>query len=540
MNLRAFNLIILSLTMAVQITAQVDSSDVNYSPYSVIYNHLYFLQPESYFPGRAAQSLPPTTEAADQKAIRLKQVLDGKGMFIDLNRLPRNPGYIDTLSKEAIYFLSKSEQKIYVERRGDRWYYSRTTLDELPALHQKIYPFGTQFITHFQAPVWQVQMLGVKLWKWLAILILSILAYLFFLFVRWLSDLALRRFLKHKMELTESAEVALKRIARMTGIILGIKFVQYMIPMLQLTPRLTASILKWSNVLSLFLFIFLVRSILRIVFTYMEKAAKKTENTMDDQLLPVIERLSLIVLWAFGVVYILDYLDVNITALLAGISIGGLALALAAQDTVKNFFGSIMIFLDKPFQIGDWIHFRDVDGTVEEVGVRSTRIRTFANSLTYVPNAILADSIIDNMGLRIYRRFKTEVGITYDTPPDLVDHFVNGIRQLVLVHPGTRKDFFEVHLNSFGAHSINILIYLFFEAPTWTDELQGKHDLLMGIMKLAEKIGVRFAFPTQTIHVEEMAQPGIPSTPFRKRSVNISKSVEDVVEEMKEFYNRQR
>src|SRR5690606_10321823 len=139
------------------------------------------------------------------------------------------------------------------------------------------------------------------------------------------------------------------------------------------------------GILSIFFIIFIIDQLIRILFFNLRKATEKTANTLDDQLLPVLKRIVSMVVWAIGLFYVLDYLDVNVTALLAGISIGGLAIALAAQDTVKNFFGSIMIFLDKPFQIGDWVQFGDVDGVIEEVGVRSTRIRTFANSITYVP-----------------------------------------------------------------------------------------------------------------------------------------------------------
>jgi MscS family membrane protein len=309
--------------------------------------------------------------------------------------------------------------------------------------------------------------------------------------------------------------------------------------MLQLAPIKNAYLIKGLNILSLFLIILILKNITAIVFQFFNKAAQKTENTMDDQLLPVVEKLVIIIIWSVGLIYILDYLDVNVTALLAGISIGGLALALAAQDTVKNFFGSIMIFLDKPFQIGDWIHFNNVDGTVEEVGIRSTRIRTFANSLTYVPNALLADSVVDNMGLRVYRRFKTEIGITYDTKPELIEKFVIGIREIIKMHPTTRKDYFEVHLNSFGASSINILIYMFFQAPSWTDELRGKHEVLYAIIKLADKLGVRFAFPTQTLHIEEMPGAG-KTTPSQQQPAVAEDNLNTVLAEIKDYFKVDR
>jgi MscS family membrane protein len=203
-----------------------------------------------------------------------------------------------------------------------------------------------------------------------------------------------------------------------------------------------------------------------------------------------------------GGLFILQNLNVNITALLAGISIGGLAIALAAQDTLKNFFGSLMIFIDKPFSVGHWITSGDLDGTVEEVGFRSTRIRTFRNSLTYVPNGKLADSTIDNHGLRQYRRFFMHISITYDTPPDLIEVFVEGLRKIVDRHPNTRKDFYIVEFNDMGDFALKIMFYIFFAVPTWPEELRARHEVLVEIVRLAEKIGIRFAFPTQTLHME--------------------------------------
>ena len=141
---------------------------------------------------------------------------------------------------------------------------------------------------------------------------------------------------------------------------------------------------------------------------------------------------------------------------MATLSIGGLAFALAAQDTIKNFFGSLMIFVDKPFQVGQWITAPGIDGTVEEVGLRSTRIRTFSNSLIYVPNGKLADATIDNHGLRAYRRFSTQLAITYDTPPELIEVFVEGLRKIVLDHPTTWKDNFHIYMNDLNSHSLDI------------------------------------------------------------------------------------
>ncbi|TNE51971.1 MAG: mechanosensitive ion channel family protein [Bacteroidetes bacterium] len=501
-----------SLFFSSLLFAQIDSADVHGSPFGVVYNHLYYLQPDSYAPEKAARSFNLDNSQAQTLAIQLKHILDGNGLYIDINRLPTQRSYFDSSANEAIYFLDRDFPLLYVERIDSNWYYSRTTVEAIPRLHDELYPFGINPAVYFQGQAWQYKILNIQLWKWLGLLISLLVSILVFYLIRWITNNLVYPVVKKRIGVSTEVRTHIRALARLFGLWGGLWFFLYGLPMFQLPPLTSAVLVKGLGILGIFFILFMLNRLLSILFFNLRKVTAKTENTLDDQLLPVLKRISGILVWILGIIYILDTLDVNITALLAGISIGGLAIALAAQDTVKNFFGSIMIFVDKPFQIGDWIHFGNVDGVVEEVGVRSTRIRTFANSLTYVPNGMLADQIVDNMGLRVYRRFKSEIGVTYDTPPPIIDLFVKGIREIILRHPTTRKDYFEVHLNNFGASSLNILLYTFFEAPNWTAELKGRHELMYAIIVLAHDLGVRFAFPTQTLHIEEL--PGhVPTTP---------------------------
>jgi MscS family membrane protein len=212
--------------------------------------------------------------------------------------------------------------------------------------------------------------------------------------------------------------------------------------------------------------------------------------------------------------------------------------ALAAQDTVKHFFGSIMIFVDRPFQIGDWIEVDGLNGTVEEVGIRSTRIRTFANSLVSFPNGQLADSVINNWGLRVYRRYSTKVGLTYDTPPDLLELYIEGMKGLVLNHPLTRKDYYEIHLNEFGPSSLDILVYVFFEADSWSAELKARHELMIGFIKLAEVLGVSFAFPSQTLYLENM--PGQEKSGFNTNLEEVNPKMQAFLDTFEKRHQNQQ
>ena len=235
---------------------------------------------------------------------------------------------------------------------------------------------------------------------------------------------------------------------------------------------------------------------------FLEEKADATDTKLDDQLVPLVRRTLKAFVVVIGGIFILQNLSVDVASLVAGLGLGGLAFALAAKDTVANFFGAITIFVDRPFQIGDWVVIENVEGTVEDVGFRTTRIRTFYNSLITIPNSKLTGTPVDNLGVRMYRRIKCYISITYDTPPLKVQAFCEGVRAVIDAHPDTRKDYYHVYLNRLGAASLDILLYCFVKTATWSEELKAKHELFLSILKLAEQLDVQIAFPTQTLHVD--------------------------------------
>jgi MscS family membrane protein len=238
------------------------------------------------------------------------------------------------------------------------------------------------------------------------------------------------------------------------------------------------------------------------------RRASETETMLDDSLVPLLRTSMRLFVTAVGILFVLQNLDVNVSSLIAGLGLGGLAIALAAQDTVRNVLGGATIFADKPFEVGDWVVVDGVEGTVETVGFRSTRVRTFYNSLVSVPNGNLMNSGIDNMGARRWRRYKTTLGVGYHTTPDQMQAFVEGIRAIIRASPGMRQDYYIVEFHGFGATSLDVMVYCFMDAVDWNEELRTRHVLNLDIMRLAESLQVDFAFPTQTLHIAEM--PGQP------------------------------
>jgi MscS family membrane protein len=232
--------------------------------------------------------------------------------------------------------------------------------------------------------------------------------------------------------------------------------------------------------------------------------AKARSSKLEMQIAPVLNRSFNVFLIVTGVLLFLQNMGYSVGSLLAGLGIGGAALALASRDTVSNLFGAIVIFVDRPFQVGDWIEVGDIEGTVEEIRLRTTRIRTFANSLITLPNGDLTTKAINNWSQMKKRRIKMTVGITYDTPADKVEKAVESVRRIIKEDPAIRDDFFLVYFDAFGPYSLDIFVYCFTVTTNWAEFLAAKEKFMLSIMRAFQELGVEFAFPTQTLHMASL------------------------------------
>ncbi len=239
-----------------------------------------------------------------------------------------------------------------------------------------------------------------------------------------------------------------------------------------------------------------------IIGDYLLEKAGLTETRLDDQLIPLVRQTANVFVVLVGTLFVLSNLDVDVGALIAGLGIGGLAVALAAQDTIKNLLGGITVLADRPFQVGDWIVVGDTEGTVEKVGFRSMRIRTFKESLVTVPNGHLADHIVDNMGVRPYRRYDTTLHLPLSTPTEKVQAFCEGVRALLHANERVRQDYFFCELERIGDSTLEVLLYCFFAAPDWGTELRAKHILNLDILRLAQSLGIELAAPASAVRLE--------------------------------------
>ncbi|MEO1498679.1 MAG: mechanosensitive ion channel family protein [Planctomycetota bacterium] len=252
-------------------------------------------------------------------------------------------------------------------------------------------------------------------------------------------------------------------------------------------------------------------AVIDLLADVLSRRAKRKQRKFDDTVLPLAKATAKIVATLAGVLIAVATLAETVpSALLGGLGIGGLAIALASQETLSNFFGSITVLFDRPFEVGDWVVVEGIEGEVETVGFRSTRIRTGLNSQVTLPNSKLAGASVDNWGRRKYRRYLTRIGVEYSTSPERIEAFCEGIRELIRRQPHTRKDFYAAYFNEFGASALEILLVVYFEVPDWPTELRERNRLLLDIVRLAERLGIGFAFPTQTVHLFQEKPPTAP------------------------------
>jgi len=240
---------------------------------------------------------------------------------------------------------------------------------------------------------------------------------------------------------------------------------------------------------------------------FLQELTSRTESKLDDQVVPLVRKATKTFIGVLAFILVAQNLGYSVSGLLAGLGIGGLALAMAAKDTLANLFGSIMILVDRPFHAGDWITFDGGDGVVEEIGLRSTRVRTFAKTVVSVPNQALANATVENHSVMPKRRIKFTLGVTYDSTVDQMQELVRRIEAYLRANPDIDQEFMLVKFTEFGASSLDVFVYCFTVTTDWTRHLTVRQEVNLALMALVEEMGMSVAFPTRTVHlVEDAAQ----------------------------------
>lgn len=238
-----------------------------------------------------------------------------------------------------------------------------------------------------------------------------------------------------------------------------------------------------------------------VAYVFLYKASL-TESKSDDQMVPFVKELSKIITIIFGVFVVLGAVfNLNVATIIAGLGIGGIAVALAAQDTLQNLLGSFTIFADRPFVVGDLVRIDKYEGTIEKVGFRSTLLRTLDKTLVIIPNKKMVDSPLENLSLRNLRRMKFNISLKYDTPINIMLKISKQIETYVNEHDSTSNDTL-VTFDSFGESALNIQVLYFIEIVDYNDYMRIRQDINYRIMQIVAENKAEFAFPSQTVYHE--------------------------------------
>jgi MscS family membrane protein len=239
----------------------------------------------------------------------------------------------------------------------------------------------------------------------------------------------------------------------------------------------------------------------------MRSLATSTESRLDDQLLPVLRKLAKVVVTALAVVFYLQVLGYPVTGIIAGLGIGGIAIALAAQDSLSGIFASVTIFLDRPFMVGDFVSVAGVSGTVEEIGLRSTRLRTPDKTLVTIPNKEIVNTDIDNMSLRPMRRIDMSIGLTYDTTARQMEDLLGAIREYLAGNRDVDDQMVLVNFTEFGDWSLKIDLKFFLKTTDYNEYLAMRERINLSLMKIVDEHGLSMAFPTSTVITQGALPP---------------------------------
>ncbi|PVV13609.1 MAG: mechanosensitive ion channel protein MscS [gamma proteobacterium symbiont of Ctena orbiculata] len=448
-------------------------------------------------------------ERGEDLAWMLLEVLD-RTQIIDIKKIPQHsegPRYL---------FKRYNNGEVAISRSGNgRWLFESNTIRNLPAIMDEVaatervtgdrdqasyVPWHIRFRQQVPQSLKQSTFL-LQNWQWIGLLLTILAGVVVDKLVTLLLKTGVRRW-RNSSRHDEFKEIS-EEILRPLGLMAMAIIWWGSINLMGLPENVMLVLLLAVKFLASISGVWAAYRLVDLVSAYLHKQAELSENKLDDALVPLIPRTLKVFVTVIGFVFIADNLNVDISSLLAGLGLGGLAFALAAKDMVQNLFGSVTVLMDRTFSVGDWIVVDDVEGTVERIGFRSTRVRTFYNSVVTVPNSKFITATVDNMGERRYRRLSCKLSLTYDTPPDRIEAFCEGVRELVRQHPYMRKDYYHVYLNEFAGSSLDVLLYVFWETPEWNTELRERHRFMLDILRLAQRLEVEFAFPTQTLYMKK-------------------------------------
>ncbi len=351
-----------------------------------------------------------------------------------------------------------------------------------------------------RAPVLKRTLWGNELWKYLFSLVYIFLAF----YVSKLLDYLTRVWLRKLAEKTQTKfdDLLLELLNGPVKVVAFIIFLRIGLDIFDWPEVVQVVLAKGFTIIVAISLTYMVLKFIDLIMGYWrQRAAAKEDEAFNKQLFPIIRKSLKVFVIAIAALVTLDNIGVNITAAIASLSIGGLAVGLAAQDTLANLFGAVAVFLDKPFRVGDRIQLDGIDGVVESIGLRSTRVRNLDGHLITVPNKTMGNAAITNVTLRPNIRTLMNLSVTYSTPAAKVSRAVDILNEIYKGHEMTQDVW--ISFNKFADASLNIFIIHWWKGTVFKDYLDGMQKLNLTIKERFDAEKIEFAFPTQTLYVKQ-------------------------------------
>jgi MscS family membrane protein len=469
-------------------------------------------------------------EVGRQLASRLKQVLDRDHLIV-LQEVP------DTNYGDPYVLLSQREGVVEIARqsggpRKGEWLFTESTTQSIDNLYDVFEdrPLAPEFAALGFTPIrpdfrhapelwlrgllpaWMkvnliaTRSIHIEVFELLGLVLLAATAFAVNRFLPQLLNVVLQAFLRWR-GWAVSREVTLRRL-RPTGRLACVLYVRWGLLILSTDQVVLIVVLTILNPLAWALAAWALYRLLDLLGDVVEARVSAHGGRVEitHMLWPVGSLATKIAVFVATLFYLMSLFAWDVTAVLTGLGIGGLAFALGAQDTLKNLFGSFTLIADRPFVVGERVKIgNDEEGIVETFGLRSTRIRSADDVVLTVPNSNLTTMHIINYGRGRRRRYKTTLSLLYSTPPTQLVAFRDGITELIRQHPRTRKDRFYVRVNGLGASAIEVLVIVFFEVLNDQEELEAREQLILAILELAETLRIEFALPSHTVYLAPTA-----------------------------------
>ena len=435
-------------------------------------------------------------------ARELKIVLD-QALLIDLEILSSDPkGHLDDSLPTHRDWVGRIEAEkrpvsIFLQRvpRGDGvqiWKIASTTVARIPQLYEE-FGYGW-FGDVLPAVFFDIQVLGLQAWWWVALVVLGILAYFAAMLLAKFFVLALR-YVKGPL-----GEQLLPIVTGPGRFLIFVFLWKAWVELLG--PSVALQQMMKGGVLLIIAFVWTATRLGDLLLDQLGNRLRRSGQASATVLLRPIGNAIHVVLILIGVIIWLDNIEYNVTALLAGLGVGGIAVALAAQKSIEHLIGAITLYTAQPVRVGDFCRFGDSLGTVKEIGLRSTRIRTLENTLVSVPNAEFSNLHLDNYSKRMKIWYHPRIGLRYETTPDQIRYILVEVRKLLYSHPKVLADPARIRFVGFGAYSLDLDIFAYIAETDYGKYLEVSEDLNLRIMDIVRDAGSSFAFPSQTAYIE--------------------------------------